>query len=130
MMRVIAAMRGEDDVDVEEEHLSTPGVELEPFVERLQKRAVGAQIDTRARPVPASEHRHGGAFATIGGLGELSPEGGVHHIAEGLTPLARAALGRGKQLVGDRHGGAHDANNTASCASRSPPVVKPASVFT
>lgn len=40
MVGMVVTVRGEDDVDVEEEHPSAPGVEFEPFVERLVQRPV------------------------------------------------------------------------------------------
>jgi hypothetical protein len=55
VVRMVAAMGREHDVDVQQEHCSATLVELDAFVEQLQQRSVRVEVDARARPGAALE---------------------------------------------------------------------------
>jgi hypothetical protein len=118
MIGVVASVCREDDVDVQKEHASAPVVDCYTFVERLDESSIRAKVDAGPRARSAVEHRDGRPLTRGASVTQLALQRRVDQLAERLTALACATLGGREQLVRDGHRGAHDAQNSASPASR------------
>jgi hypothetical protein len=115
---VVASVCREDHVDVQKEHASASVIDRYAFVERLDESSIRAKVDAGPRARSAVEDRDGRPVTRGASVAQLALQRRVDQLAERLTALACATLGGREQLVRNGHRGAHDAQNSASHASR------------